>query len=505
MALNRSQAGATIDQLSYSYTVNGNATNQLQTVQDANASNSGLVSGTTSYTYDGNGNMLSAANNVNSQQNKSFSYNLLNLPIVATIPTGTATYTYDATGNKIRKVTVLNGVTKTTDYINGIEYDNSTSTIGFIQTEEGKAVPITAGYNYTYYLGDNLGNTRITFDTKTGLAVTQQKDDYYPFGLEILRDTVSSPKNEYLYNRKELQEEFTEYDYGARYYDPVIARWNTVDLLAEISRRWSPYNYVLNNPVRLIDPDGMSVDQINGGWRFSNEDGSTDASDAFSLWKNSSHNNKGSLGVITFGKEEVWGKAIQDIFPQTIYRNIPAGAGQGGYEDFYDALKSISDQSANGIGFLGIFSHGDVDYAKWRGTYGEGMIFANAKRNPDADNVYTSDLEKLENSVNSNDIRFAENSVIYMGGCNAGTQYKDGKSFAMELAKATGSYVYATANGHMDALDPNNRHNTTFLPDNNGTLNIYHWIKADYFGTQTIAPNQTVNVAELIKNYFTLP
>ncbi|WP_428330285.1 DUF6443 domain-containing protein [Mucilaginibacter sp.] len=249
-ALNRYQAGTLIDNLTYTYTA---GTNQLANIADA-SSNTGLVSGTTTYGFDANGNLGSNSNTVNTGQNKSYTYNLLNLPLVATTTVGSATFTYDAGGRKLRKVAVVNGNTTTTDYIDGIQYTNNA--LDFIQTEEGRAAVNGTGYDYIYYLGDNLGNSRVTFGTKTGTAVSYQKDDYYPFGLEINR-SVLTPKNEYLYNKKELQEELGQYDYGARFYDPVIARWNTIDPLAEKSRRWSPYNYVENSPIRMIDPDGM--------------------------------------------------------------------------------------------------------------------------------------------------------------------------------------------------------------------------------------------------------
>jgi len=57
----------------------------------------------------------------------------------------------------------------------------------------------------------------------------------------------------------------TGYDYfGARYYDSRIANWNSVDPMLSKHYDWSPYDYVLRNPLGLIDPEGKQDVIIEG-------------------------------------------------------------------------------------------------------------------------------------------------------------------------------------------------------------------------------------------------
>jgi RHS repeat-associated protein len=254
--LQRKLNSSLIDQMKYTYT----GGNKLSSVLDTNvniADSRFQLAGTTGYVYDVNGNMTSRTNAVNAGNNlTSISYNFLNLPKTMTFGTNTITYTYGASGNKLRKVV---GSIVNNDYIGGIHYEGGAFV--FAQTEVGRVVKNGSGadpvYSYEYTLSDHLGNGRVYFDIYSGVARKIQEDEYYAFGLPINIGPVPSFENKYQYNGKEKQDQEKMFDYGARFYDPVIGRWTSVDPLAEKMRRHSPYNYGFNNPIRFVDPDGM--------------------------------------------------------------------------------------------------------------------------------------------------------------------------------------------------------------------------------------------------------
>jgi len=262
----------TIDLLEYTYKNNFNS-NQLAKVTDL-ADTLGFKDGKNigdDYTYDLNGNLQNDSN----KNIKNIKYNLLNLPETITfIDNSKVEYIYDASGVKLRKKsTTAAGATTTVDYCGELEFTNNS--LSLIHTEEGTVTYSGSTPNYQYFLKDHLGNTRVVIDQA---ATVTQKTDYYPFGGTAWMASNSSG-NKYLYNGKEKQDEFglDWYDYGTRFYDPQIGRWHSPDPLCEVNRKWSPYRYAYDNPLRFIDPDGMLEGDYysqNGTWLYN--DGEND-------------------------------------------------------------------------------------------------------------------------------------------------------------------------------------------------------------------------------------
>jgi RHS repeat-associated protein len=253
-----------LDVLSYDYTGMGN---QVRAIGDAVADVAGrgdfydFTPGNNSreYYYDKNGNMWLDRN-----KHLKIAYNQLNLPkqINDTLTTSFTQYVYTAAGQKIKQRLSTGGTSLL--YDGNIVYSLDGSANGilvqYIITPEGRVTNSSGTYTYEYNLKDHLGNTRLAFNVQSGSAVIVQQDDYYPFGM-LHKPQSPNNDNKYLYNGKELQQDMNLnwYDYGARFYDPQIGRWTTPDPLAEKYRRWSPYTYGVDNPIRFKDPDGMQI------------------------------------------------------------------------------------------------------------------------------------------------------------------------------------------------------------------------------------------------------
>ena len=130
-----------------------------------------------------------------------------------------------------------------------------------------------AGYGYIpndttkeetfFYHSDHLGSTSYITDDHANIT---QYDAYLPYGELLVDEHSSSEDLPYKFNGKQFDDETGLYYYGARYMNPVTSLWYGLDPLAEKYVATGGYVYTLDNPVRLIDP--------NGNWSWPWERGS---------------------------------------------------------------------------------------------------------------------------------------------------------------------------------------------------------------------------------------
>ncbi|GEN77504.1 DUF6443 domain-containing protein [Chryseobacterium hagamense] len=288
-----------IDDLVYQYTGN-----RLDKVIENMSNSTGYEGGNNLIDYDMNGSMV----NMKDKGIQGIGYNYLSLPdqfgITQVDPFGTDTnfnlsYLYRTDGIKLRKTYSTGGGRgqatsyRYTDYLDGFQYSFSETVqpclwcrtsvayeeqafsepvfpgtlrpawvLDFVNTAEG--VYSFTENRYIYQYADHLGNIRVNYakDVQGNLEITNT-NNYYAFGMNHIggvKSILGGYKN-YKYNGMEIQESGM-YDYGARFYMADIGRWGVVDPLAEQYRRWSPYNYTMNNPIRFTDPDGRGTEDF---------------------------------------------------------------------------------------------------------------------------------------------------------------------------------------------------------------------------------------------------
>jgi len=107
-----------------------------------------------------------------------------------------------------------------------------------------------------YYHPDHLGSSSYITNLDGEVA---QHIEYVPFGEVFIEERNNTWNTPYLFNAKEFDEETGMYYYGARYYEPRLSLWMSVDRFAGKYPAISGYCYVSNNPILYIDINGDSI------------------------------------------------------------------------------------------------------------------------------------------------------------------------------------------------------------------------------------------------------
>jgi RHS repeat-associated protein len=128
-----------------------------------------------------------------------------------------------------------------------------------------------------YFHGDHLGSSSVITDR---FGRNYEHLEYFPYGETWVEETRSERNLPYKFTGKELDPETGLYYFGARYYDPVVSVWVSVDPiidkylpngdrnrnknLAGLGGVYNPlnlsvYGYGHLNPLKFTDPDGNVV------------------------------------------------------------------------------------------------------------------------------------------------------------------------------------------------------------------------------------------------------
>ncbi len=213
------------------------------------------------YRYDGNGSMTSDPNaGINF-----VIYDCNNMPLAEYKGNTRYDYIYDANETRVSKKVGTN----TTYYTQGASGNAEMETIvGTSSTTNRYYIwgldhlgHITSAMHY-YYLKDHLGSIRMTIN-KNGKVVSY--NDYYPYGsiMPMRSMNMAMADERYKFIGKEQDAETGLYLFGPRPFDSNIGRFLNPDRLKELSPQYSPYCYGFDNPLRYLDPTGLSGQDVD--------------------------------------------------------------------------------------------------------------------------------------------------------------------------------------------------------------------------------------------------
>ena len=140
--------------------------------------------------------------------------------------------------------------------------------------------------NWYIYHSDHLGSSSFLTDA-SGTPI--QHLQYLPFGENFIEQRATTDYyTPYTFSAKERDPE-TGYSYfGARYYDPNVSVWLSVDPLSDKYPGMSPFMYCAGNPLKFIDPKGLS-------YSYFDENGNYIKTEKNNLWHNFWFGRKGRI------------------------------------------------------------------------------------------------------------------------------------------------------------------------------------------------------------------
>lgn len=255
------------NEISYEYDPMGNRRGKNEEVYTVDALHQLLVAGERLYHHDSNGNRIVEFRDDGLWH---LAYDALDRLIEVTQENLKIEYSYDSFHRRMSKTTLqLDPLTYCWNETETIRYlwegeneigvvDSSGKIIELrvlglgLGAELGAAVMLELDGKSYAPLHDHRGNLTALLDPESGEMVFEST--YSAFGeQEIMLNQVTSPWG---FSSKRSDSETGLLYFGKRYLDPVVGRWLTRDPLGYVDGP-NPYQFVRNNPINQIDPNGL--------------------------------------------------------------------------------------------------------------------------------------------------------------------------------------------------------------------------------------------------------